>query len=217
MMEGRKPLGTHYRTETRQLIQIMMREYQLTDFQKRQINHQLKDGGALPVSFIPSQVKMRVPPARGVTDAHARVTCPHRRTAERCRAGENYKREQFVPRATRDLEKEKTQLQNLLSTGQREAEAKHFQIASIDKREAPIDRFEEVLFEIEDRKQFLEEMKALGKFQQYQHLISSEITQKISELEAIDTKRSRELQILKLDGGEDQRQMRDGEMGDYIQ
>lgn len=56
--------------------------------------------------------------------------------------------------------------------------------------------------EIEERRQFLEDMVTLGKGHQYQHLINTEISQKIRELEEIDRKRSEELSTLKLNGKE---------------
>ncbi|XP_016370364.1 UPF0193 protein EVG1-like [Sinocyclocheilus rhinocerous] len=117
----------------------------------------------------------------------------HRPGAERCCAGDNYIREQFKPRATRNLEKEKRQLQNLLSTDQKDVGPTHSQRDSTERREQQIDRFQDVLDEIEERKQFLEDMIALGKGHQYQYLINTRVSNRKSELEDIDRKRSEEL------------------------
>ncbi|XP_067230895.1 UPF0193 protein EVG1 isoform X2 [Chanodichthys erythropterus] len=193
---------TNYRTETRQLIQLMMQESRLTDFQQRQINNQLKNGGALPLTFTPLEQK-KVQPEPRVSRWTSLIGHQQRRSAERCSAGDNYKREQFQPSATRDLEKEKRRLQNVLSTGQKDAGPTHSQRDLTERREQQIDRFQEVLDEIEDRRQFLEEMIALGKGHQYQHLINTEISQKICELEEIDRKRSEELRTLNLNGKEE--------------
>ena len=46
-----------------------------------------------------------------------------------------------------------------------------------------------VLKEIEERKQFLDDMKRLGKDQLYNNKITTEISQKIRELELIDKQR----------------------------
>ncbi|XP_051753507.1 UPF0193 protein EVG1 [Ctenopharyngodon idella] len=193
---------TNYRTETRQLIQLMMQESRLTDFQQRQINNQLKNGGALPLTFTPLEQK-KVQPEPRVSRLTSLIGHQQRRSAERCSAGDNYKREQFQPSATRDLEKEKRRLQNVLSTGQTDAGPTHSQRDSTERREQQIDRFQEVLDEIEDRRQFLEEMMTLGKGHQYEHLINTEISQKICELEDIDRKRSEELRTLNLNGKEE--------------
>lgn len=191
-----------------------MQESRLTDFQQRQINNQLKNGGALPVTFnVTSLEQKKVQSEPRVARGTSLIGHQQRRSAERCCAGDNYKREQFQPSATRDLEKEKRRLQNVLSTGQKDAGLTHSQRDSTERREQQIDRFQEVLDEIEDRRQFLEEMMALGKGHQYQHLINTEISQKICELEEIDRTRSEELsRTLKLNGKEELKSKeRDGE------
>ena len=48
-----------------------------------------------------------------------------------------------------------------------------------------------VLQEIEDRRQFLEEMEALGQDKPYQSKIQTEISQRIRELELIDRDRTK--------------------------
>ncbi|XP_016378991.1 UPF0193 protein EVG1 [Sinocyclocheilus rhinocerous] len=207
----KEPRVNHYRTETQQLIQMMMQESRLTDFQQRQINNQLKNGGALPLAFDPTPLVPSVQSEPRVTRVTALIGQQQRRSAERCRAGDNYKREQFKPKPIRDLEKEKRQLQNLFSTGQKDVGPTHSQRDSTERKEQQIDRFQEVLDDIEERRQFLEDMMAVGKGHQYQHLINTEISQKIHELEKIDRKRSEELSTLKLDGKKEQSKERDRE------
>ncbi|XP_077055175.1 UPF0193 protein EVG1 [Siphateles boraxobius] len=207
---------TNYRKETRQLIQLMMQKSGLTDFQQTQINNQLKNGGALPLMFTVEQKKVQSEPS--VSRVTSLMGHQLRRSAERCSAGDNYRREKFQPSATWDLEKEKIRLQNVLSTGKKDAGPTHSQRDSTERRGQQIDRFQEVLDEIEDRRQFLEEMMALGKGDQYQHLINIEISQKICALEEIDRKHSEELRTLNLNGKEElQSKERDGEReGDNI-
>ncbi|CAF5193265.1 unnamed protein product, partial [Rotaria magnacalcarata] len=57
-----------------------------------------------------------------------------------------------------------------------------------------IDRFDELVLEIEQRKQFLEQMTSLGKRKEYQQVISNEISDKIREMEHIDRQRSKALE-----------------------
>ncbi|XP_073708054.1 UPF0193 protein EVG1 [Garra rufa] len=202
----KEPRVNHYKTETRQLIQMMMQESRLTDFQQRQINNQLKNGGALPLTFNLTPLEPSVQSEPRVPSATALTGHQQKRSAERCRAGDNYKREKFKPSATRDLEKEKRQLQNLLSTGQKDIGPTDSQRDSTERREQQIDRFQEVLDEIEERRHFLEDMMSLGKGHQYQHFINTEISQKICELEKIDRKRSEELSTLELNRVEIQKE-----------
>ncbi|CAF1142209.1 unnamed protein product [Adineta steineri] len=57
-----------------------------------------------------------------------------------------------------------------------------------------IDRFDELVLEIEERKEFLEQMILLGKRKEYQEIISNEIADKIREMEQIDRQRSKALE-----------------------
>ncbi|XP_072539545.1 UPF0193 protein EVG1 [Salminus brasiliensis] len=188
-----------YSAETRGLMQLMMRESRLTNFQQRQINNQLKKGGALPLLCNPtsSAPPPQTQPQPGGRKGSALAARPQRRSAEQCRAGGNYTRERFRPSAARDPEKEKRRLQSILATGQEEPQPSlpHPQ-PSKRAGETQTDRFQEVLEEIEERRQFLEEMSALGRGHHYHHIINSEISQKIRELELIDRKRSEELRTL---------------------
>ncbi|RMC03128.1 hypothetical protein DUI87_20321 [Hirundo rustica rustica] len=95
----------------------------------------------------------------------------------------------------RDLEKEKRRLQNILATGKDEVEDKVEQVF-IQKKEEEIakpDRFEELTNEIQERRDFLAEMEALGQGKKYQGIVLTEISQKLHEMEIIDKKRSEEM------------------------
>ncbi|XP_060724716.1 UPF0193 protein EVG1 [Tachysurus vachellii] len=180
-----------YSKDTQELIQVMMRESRLTNFQQRQINTELKKGGTLPLICKPTSSAASTKPEIRISKGPVVSSRPQRRTAEKCCAGDNYTRERFRPSATRDLEKEKHRLQNILATGQEEAQPSPSHTRPPNRVEdSEIDRFQEVLDEIEERRRFLEEMIALGKGSQYHHIINTEISQKIRELELIDRARS---------------------------
>uniref|UniRef100_A0A8C7CSW5 Uncharacterized protein n=1 Tax=Oncorhynchus kisutch TaxID=8019 RepID=A0A8C7CSW5_ONCKI len=105
----------------------------------------------------------------------------------------NFQQRQLNDKLKRDLEKEKRRLQNILATGQEEPRPSRPRNISLDQGpEEERDRFQEVLDEIEERKEFLEEMTALGKGRQYRNIINTEISQKIHELEVIDKARRAE-------------------------
>ncbi|KAG9277475.1 UPF0193 protein EVG1 [Astyanax mexicanus] len=188
-----------YSNDTRELLQLMMRESRLTSFQQRQLNNQLKKGGALPLRCNPtsSAPPLQAQPQPSLSKGRALSVRPQRRSAEQCSAGDNYTRERFQPSAARDLEKEKRRLQNIFATGQEEPQLSVPQTQPPKRaEETHTDRFQEVLDEIEERRQFLEEMTALGRGRDYNHIINFEISQKIKELELIDMKRSEELKTL---------------------
>ncbi|XP_024904610.1 UPF0193 protein EVG1 isoform X4 [Pteropus alecto] len=94
----------------------------------------------------------------------------------------------------RDLEKEKQRLQNIFATGKDKQERKRKPPPVRQANPAPeLDRFEELVKEIQERKEFLADMEALGQGRQYRGIILAEISQKVQEMEAIDHKRSEEL------------------------
>ncbi|XP_033622118.1 UPF0193 protein EVG1 isoform X3 [Fukomys damarensis] len=160
---GRCPQLAAYTPETCKLLKAMMKESKLTNFQQRHI-----------MDII--------------------TTRSHLRPASLCQANGAYSREQFKPQATRDLEKEKRRLQNIFATGKDPEERKGKGAPVQQEKPAPeLDRFEELVREIQERKEFLAAMEALGQGRQYQGIILTEISQKIREMEDIDHKRSEAL------------------------
>ncbi|CAB1344528.1 unnamed protein product [Coregonus sp. 'balchen'] len=156
------------------------------------------EGAALPLTCNPTSSALpSLPKPKVVKNSTTRTPAkPLRRSADNCSSGDNYTRERFRPSATRDLEKEKRRLQNILATGQEEPRPSPRNISLDQGPEEERDRFQEVLGEIEERRGFLEEMTALGKGKQYHNIINTEISQKIHELEVIDKARSAELRTM---------------------
>nr|XP_014342880.1 PREDICTED: UPF0193 protein EVG1 isoform X2 [Latimeria chalumnae] len=188
------------------LLRVMMEESKLTNFQQRKIRETVKKGDVLPLRCKPTSSEIEKPlptpppPSRFVTPS-----CKlHLRTAESCRAGDAYTREKFRPSATRDLEKEKQRLQNILATGKEMPDPKPKK-RSVQRQEEEAheatDRFVELENEIKERKEFLAEMEALGRGKQYCGIIQTEISQKIREMEELDRKRNSELKQLLLEVG----------------
>ncbi|NWW24736.1 EVG1 protein, partial [Falcunculus frontatus] len=153
-------------------------------------------GDALPLQRSPPSSKQPVPASyTAVCQPHKLPARPLLRPAEVCRAGDAYTREKFKPQPTRDLEKEKRRLQNILATGKDEVEdeVEQMLIQKKDKEIAEPDRFEELINEIQERREFLTEMEALGQGRKYQGIVLTEISQKLHEMEIIDKKRSEEM------------------------
>ncbi|KAM9324510.1 UPF0193 protein EVG1 [Gastrophryne carolinensis] len=187
-----------YSKETQELLKVMMQESKLTNFQQRQIRDRLQNADALPVSCHPSsstiQNKSPVSAAKlKPSSKHFINARPCLRPAEKCRAGDAYSREKFKALPTRDLNKEKNRLQNIMATGKDLPEVPQAppQIKETETEER--DRFDELVAEIEDRWDFLKDMEALGRGKQYFNIINTEISQKLREMEIIDKKRSAEL------------------------
>uniref|UniRef100_A0A2K5S7B9 Chromosome 22 open reading frame 23 n=1 Tax=Cebus imitator TaxID=2715852 RepID=A0A2K5S7B9_CEBIM len=157
----------------------------------------LKGGDALPLQCSPTS-SQRVLPSKQIASPNylppILAARPHLRPASMCQANGAYSREQFKPRATRDLEKEKQRLQNIFATGKDPEERKRKARPGRQEALAPEqDRFEELVKDIQERKEFLADMEALGQGKQYRGIILSEISQKLREMEDIDHKRSEEL------------------------
>ncbi|NXX84582.1 EVG1 protein, partial [Urocolius indicus] len=163
-------------------------------------------GGTLPLQCRPTCSREPAPAAPAPSPAVCRPSSisakPHLRPAEVCRAGDAYTREKFRPQATRDLEKEKQRLQNILATGKDvvEQEAKQMPRQMKEEEIPEPDRFEELVKEVQERREFLAEMEALGQGKKYQRIILTEISQKLREMELLDKKRSEEMsEIMKKD------------------
>ncbi|NXD49729.1 EVG1 protein, partial [Corvus moneduloides] len=153
-------------------------------------------GDALPVQRFPPSGKQPVPASyTAACQPHKLPARPLLRPAKVCQAGDAYTREKFKPQPTRDLEKEKRRLQNILATGKDAVEDEVEQVLVQKKEEevAEPDRFEELMNEIQERREFLAEMEALGQGRKYQGIVLTEISQKLHEMEIIDKKRSEEM------------------------
>ncbi|KAJ3298740.1 hypothetical protein HK104_010305 [Borealophlyctis nickersoniae] len=96
--------------------------------------------------------------------------------------------------------KEKTRLQNLMATNGKSADVDT--LADESRRaddghsgaepEEDLDEFDMVMGEIQERRQWLDDMIALGHGDKYKDAIRAEIASRISKLEQIDRERTRD-------------------------
>ncbi|NXP19357.1 EVG1 protein, partial [Scytalopus superciliaris] len=174
----------------------MMEELKVTHSQRRYLMEFVKRGDALPLQWPPTSSRQPVPaPSPRACQPSKLPARPHLRPAKVCQAADAYTREKFKPQPTRDLEKEKQRLQNILATGKDEVEDKVKQVL-VQRKEEEMpepDRFEELVNEIQERREFLAQMEALGQDKEYQGIVLAEISQKMREMEIIDKKRSEEM------------------------
>nr|XP_019608540.1 PREDICTED: UPF0193 protein EVG1 isoform X1 [Rhinolophus sinicus]XP_019608541.1 PREDICTED: UPF0193 protein EVG1 isoform X1 [Rhinolophus sinicus] len=191
------PKQATYTPGTCELLRVMMEESRLTKFQQRHIMDTMKRGNTLPLQCSPTSSQRVLPsrqPASAIYLPPILAARSHLRPASMCQANGAYSREQFKPQATRDLEKEKQRLQNIFATGKDKKERKRKPRPLRQEDAAPeLDRFEELVKEIQERKEFLADMEALGQGRQYRGMILAEISQKLREMEDIDQKRTEQL------------------------
>ncbi|XP_016835089.1 UPF0193 protein EVG1 isoform X5 [Cricetulus griseus] len=105
----------------------------------------------------------------------------------------NFQQRHIMDTVKRDLEKEKRRLQNIFANGKDIEERKRAPHGLQEDPAPELDRFEELVKEIQDRKEFLAAMEALGQGKQYRGMILAEISQKLQEMEEIDRSRSEKL------------------------
>uniref|UniRef100_A0A4X1VE71 Uncharacterized protein n=1 Tax=Sus scrofa TaxID=9823 RepID=A0A4X1VE71_PIG len=156
----------------------------------------LRGGDALPLHCSPTSSQKVLParqPASAIYLPPILAARSHLRPASLCQANGAYSREHFRPQATRDLEKEKRRLQNIFATGKEPEERKRKPPVQQEAPAPELDRFEELVKEIQERKAFLADMEALGQGRRYRGVILTEISQKLQEMEDLDRKRSEEL------------------------
>ncbi|MED6248346.1 hypothetical protein ATANTOWER_031892 [Ataeniobius toweri] len=186
--------------ETQEMLRLRKEESRLICLQRKQINTSAKSSETCTTTHL--RMNKTFAPYHGAVlpqttnpgpssplSKSAQPGKSKRRSAESCRAGNSYERETFHPGPIRDLEKEKRRLQNILATGHEEptigSPGKTAECCKSDESEET-ERYQEVLNEIEERRQFLADMAALGQEQQYVNIINAEISQRIRELDILD-------------------------------
>uniref|UniRef100_A0A1A8G4Z3 Chromosome 22 open reading frame 23 n=1 Tax=Nothobranchius korthausae TaxID=1143690 RepID=A0A1A8G4Z3_9TELE len=169
------PRLSRSRKEALDMQRLRKEESVLTSQQREQTNHSKVEAASRPVtsSLLRESIQRHQPQTS------------RRRCAETCRL--NYEQEKFCPGPTRDLEKEKRRLQSIFAVGKEESSSSESpRKTPVQEPEASeIDHFQEVLNEIEERRQFLADMAALGQEDRYADMIDTEITQRIRELDFI--------------------------------
>ncbi|KAL6110530.1 uncharacterized protein ACO6RY_19594 [Pungitius sinensis] len=184
---------TQFSKGTQDMLQLMMQQSKLTHLQRKKINESLMTGATSPPT---SEHTSPDPPTNPKTAKYVPNSLsrqPQRRSAEACRSGNSYVREKYHPGPLRDLEKEKRRLQNILATGKEEpTPASYNNVPTCSNPEVAEqkDRYQEVLDEIEERRQFLADMSSLGEEKKYVNIINTEISQRIRELRVLDKARS---------------------------
>ena len=195
--------------ETQNLLKLMMEESKLTNFQRRQLNSRLNEGRALPLSCNPTSSKdrnnkpaVKSPPPKKVLNGKS-LSISGKRPKEVIDTMVESNAEIYRPVPGKLIsEKDKRKLQNKMTYGDDAPDIEtprvkaRPKVQDLDDSAQEIDEFDEVLNDIEERRQFLKEMEDLGQGKQYRPIIQTEISQKIRELELIDKQRTVQLEKL---------------------
>eukprot|EP00741_Cyanophora_paradoxa_P025727 tig00000388_g24826.t1 len=86
-------------------------------------------------------------------------------------------------------EKDRLQFKNEFGQTREEMAAAAAANPRVSSAPEPVDRFDEVVMEIEERERFLEEMRGMGAAHQYEATIKGEVAELVRELRAIDAAR----------------------------
>ncbi|XP_012943132.1 UPF0193 protein EVG1 [Aplysia californica] len=189
-----------YSKQTHDLLKDMMRESKLTNFQQRHLQKTLKEGGQLPTRVLPTTSKVNNQKMKAVAPA-PKVLNPKTysggvRSKDTMEAMGAFVKPEYVPQRgfTRSA-REKEKLANIMAYGKDQPRIPMEKVKARLRTPSPLpDRFDELQSEIQERREFLQEMEALGKGEQYRSMIATEISQKVREMEIIDKKRTAELQ-----------------------
>ncbi|WAQ97325.1 EVG1-like protein [Mya arenaria] len=197
-----------YSPQTHQLLKNMMQESKLTNFQQRHLEKQLRGGGTLPAQCNPTSSarrKQALPPPKPPKVLNPKNYHHNIRTKEAIEATGAYERPKYEPGPShwsRNSAKEKEKLANMMAFGQdidpQAERMKQLQeLRNMPYEEEPVvDRFDELQMEIDERRQFLSQMEAVGQGAKHRSVIETQISQLIREMEVIDKKRTKELEEL---------------------
>ncbi|CAD5122177.1 DgyrCDS10623 [Dimorphilus gyrociliatus] len=202
--------------QTQQLLKTAMQESRLTSFQQRQLNDALKNGQALPVRCNPTssakkQSKQVVTLPKGPRVDPRKLNSGTRKLKEITSSGA-YERDRYNPEPINQFKiRDKERLQNIMAFGEdvkpptlEDLKERLRQAQESDEnRRHRKDRFEELYEEVEERKSFLDRMESIGKGKEYRHIINTEISRLIREMEVIDRKRTKKLEEALREQGQD--------------
>ncbi|KAM8842371.1 UPF0193 protein EVG1-like [Synchiropus picturatus] len=167
-----------YSQGTLDMLNLMMQEKNLTVRQKQQINKCLQSGAALPSETVAPSVPPQPKPTK-----RAKTRPQAKRSAAACRRWVTSTEEPPPLPAPRNWEEEKLRLQTVFQAGKEAPRGVARMRPEVSSERV---RIEEVLDAVQERRQFLADMAALGQEQRYSHIINKQIAQKLRELKMLE-------------------------------
>ncbi|XP_069691354.1 UPF0193 protein EVG1 homolog [Periplaneta americana] len=202
VIKGEGILHAHkvqYSKETHQLLKTLLEESKLSILQRQKIQKSVHNGESLPPLSCSRTIKSGV---RVATSATIKKHIFHKkRTKDTIIQSGAYERDPFIPLHPKvDKEKEKQRLQSLMAFGKVVPQTpvhKTRQPAKTPlKTPKEVDRFTELLEGVQDRLQFLLEMKELGHEKKYRTLIEQQVAANTRQMKALDPQRYQQLGIV---------------------
>ncbi|KAK6171131.1 hypothetical protein SNE40_019387 [Patella caerulea] len=193
----------NYSPQTQNLLKEMMNESKLTNFQQRHLEKSLRGGSSLPVQCAPTSSAR--PKIQKIPQKQSKIINPKTykggvRTKNTMEAqGAFEKPEYILPHKVTRSTREKEKLANIMAFGEDVDKSKKVKVKRVElpeEDEVEIDRFDELKCEVEDRQNFLTDMIKLGRGKEFKTVIDTEISQLVREMELIDKKRTKELEVL---------------------
>ncbi|XP_076632791.1 UPF0193 protein EVG1 [Colletes latitarsis] len=190
------PPRAKYSEETKSLIKLLMEESKVSMMQRKSIQEAIDRGDSLPLPMERSSGKLNK------HDCEYQVMMPtvwKRRTKDMIVKSGAYEREQY--RRTFPLlnkEKQKHHLACIMAYGKDMPETPHGpKVLHKVKRESHlpdnIDPVDDLVRGIQERMEFLSDMKCLGMEKKYRPIIQQEIAHKLRLLESLDKQKTKEI------------------------
>ncbi|CAH8569941.1 unnamed protein product [Schistosoma mattheei] len=207
----------NYSEETKKVLNDLVNESKISNFYRRSISDSVKNGESLSTNFENRSKIGRNLLSEQKKKSIKRATRPQRRTRSLIELSGAYDPVPYNPSpiTINTGAAEKLRLAHLMTYGEEPTwkslqndQIKDGRLEYLGRRilkypktdgdnddynnkqiETNKDRFEELIDEINERSEFLTEMRKLGRLKEYQTTVETEISQLIREMEQIDLKR----------------------------
>eukprot|EP00003_Mantamonas_plastica_P004517 TRINITY_DN1357_c0_g1_i11.p1 TRINITY_DN1357_c0_g1~~TRINITY_DN1357_c0_g1_i11.p1 ORF type:complete len:247 (-),score=89.55 TRINITY_DN1357_c0_g1_i11:137-877(-) len=194
-------------TDTQKLLNSMIsKNSKLSNKAKKELLSMANEGGTLPKNT--QQLRSSSLSSTKTTKKKKKKKTPQlgrgKKTVTQIQNSGAFEIEVVKPKAGVDREAEKAKLAKLMEFESKEAleEQERLQkekqerlermkenvMSKYDGKSADQIRFDELVQEVEERKQFLADMEALGQKQKYENIIKGEIAEKVREMKDLDKK-----------------------------
>jgi len=182
--------------DTQDMLKLMMKESKLTNYQQRVLKSRMSEGSALPTRVNPNHSEdgpsMKKKVVKPKVNKNRRGVKSHQDIQADIAADTSEPYRPAVPKYNSTVEKER--LTEIMTYGE-EGLPVIVKAAPLPPQPA-VERFDEIIGEMNERREFMKEMETLGKAHQYKNQIDAEMSQYIREMEQIDRKKQAELESL---------------------
>ncbi|KAI3387982.1 hypothetical protein SNEBB_004409 [Seison nebaliae] len=198
-------------SNTRTLLDNLMKEAKLSNVQRKEINDSIKNGSGLPKTLKSNQYhRQRQKPSGDNNDVKMNYNGKRRNLSSIVQSGA-FQVDPYHSVKIPSRNKEKEKFSKIMEYGREAVDEQEAQLRrkspnkdtispsenrnnSRDKDDDDLyGRFDELTKEIEDRKNFLIEMVELGEGEKYRNKIETEISQRVREMQEIDVRLKQEM------------------------